>query len=343
MKNLTFKPKQVTKKLLAILPERAREVLVKRYGLGSSVHRETLEAIGDSYGITRERVRQIENYALSSIRRHSVYGECKAVFDELFEAVDTLGGIVPEEDLLTYLGKDEEFRNHVHFLLVVGDVFFKERENDEFVHRWHIDQPLAEEVHRSLRALYSNLSDSDLVPESDLIDAFLMELKNVNQKYRNEEVLRRWLSLSKRIGANPLGEWGKAESPSVRVKGMRDFAYLAIRRHGSPMHFREVAQTIGDLFKRKAHEATCHNELIKDSRFVLVGRGMYALKEWGYEGGAVKDVIENILRTKGPLTREEIINEVKKERYVKDNTIVINLQNGTYFSKAADGTYSLVS
>lgn len=343
MKNLTFKPKQVTKKLLAVLPERAREVLVKRYGVGASPLRATLEAIGEGYGITRERVRQIENYALSSIRRNSVYEECKPVFDELFSVVDALGAIVPEEELLSYIAKDEETKNHIHFLLVVGDVFTKERESDEFVHRWYVDKPLADQVHTSLRALYENLSDTDLVPESELIDSFLMELKDLNQKYKNEEILKRWLSLSKRLDANPLGEWGKAESPSVRVKGMRDFAYLAIRRHGSPMHFREVAQAIGDLFKRKAHEATCHNELIKDARFVLVGRGMYALKEWGYEGGAVKEVIQNMLRTKGPLSRDEIIEEVKKERYVKDNTIIINLQNGALFKKDEQGKYTVAT
>lgn len=342
MKNLTFKPKQVTKKLLAVLPDRAREVLVKRYGLGVSVRRETLEAIGEGYGITRERVRQIENYALASIRRNSVYEECKAVFDELFGVVDALGSIVPEEDLLSYLSKDEEIKNHIHFILVVGDIFIKERESDEFVHRWYVDKPLAGQVHSSLRALYANLKDEDLVPESELLDAFLLELKDLNQKYRDEEILKRWLSLSKRIGANPLGEWGKAESPSVRVKGMRDFAYLTIRRHGSPMHFREVAESIQSLFKKKAHEATCHNELIKDGRFVLVGRGMYALKEWGYEGGAVKDVIENMLRTKGALTRDEIIEEVKKERYVKDNTIIINLQNNSLFKRNEEGRYEVV-
>ena len=123
---------------------------------------------------------------------------------------------------------------------------------------------------------------------------------------------------------------------------MRDYAYLAIRRHGSPMHFTEVATEIENLFHRKAHVATCHNELIKDDRFVLVGRGLYALVEWGYVGGMVRDVIREALRKHGAMTRQEIIEKVLKERYVKENTIVVNLENAQYFNKNNEGKYVAV-
>ena len=154
-------------------------------------------------------------------------------------------------------------------------------------------------------------------------------------------MLKRWLRISKNIGKNPLGEWGQAHSQNVKTKGVRDFAYLAVKKHGSPLHFREVASLIEKMFNRKAHIATTHNELIKDKRFVLVGRGLYALKEWGYQTGIVKDVIKEILKKNGPMTRDEIISKVKKERYVKDNTIVVNLQDSRYFKRRSDGKYAL--
>ena len=157
----------------------------------------------------------------------------------------------------------------------------------------------------------------------------------------DEETLKRWLLISKQIGKNPLGDWGPAESPNIRVKGIRDYAYLAVKRHGSPMHFREVAEAIKELFGHEAHIATTHNELIKDGRFVLVGRGLYALSEWGYTSGVVKDVLRQILETDGPLSREEIIDKVRKERYVKDNTILVNLQDPNLFKRLANGTYTL--
>jgi hypothetical protein len=336
---LSFKPKTIVKRLLSVLPERAQDVLTSRYGLGTDTAPVTLEAIGREYGITRERVRQIENYALATIRKSDVFKNERAVFEELRALIERMGAVVPEAELLETLAKDVSTRNHIHLMLVLGDAFIKEKETDEFHHRWHVDQEVADKVHASLRRLYDSLDDDELVEESVLIDTFLNELQDLNQSYKDQEILKRWLTLSKSIGKNPLGEWGRAHSPNVRAKGMRDYAYLVIKRHGSPMHFREVASTISELFKRKAHEATCHNELIKDERFVLVGRGIYALKEWGYSAGPVRDVIAEILVQQGPLTRDEVIEAVRKERYVKDNTIFINLQDATRFGRDPEGRY----
>lgn len=342
MKKITFKPKQVIKRLLDVLPERAQEVVVSRYGLGKGSEKMTLEAIGNKYGITRERVRQIESAALQSIRKSDAFKDEKIIFDELTLVIDSLGGILLEDELLEIIAQDKSTQNHIYFLLVLNDIFKYKKEDAEFRRRWYLEEEHSSAVHKALKSLYQGLSDDVLISESELIDTFLSELKDINQKYRNEEIARRWLSLSKEIGKNPLGEWGVSNSSNVRAKGMRDYAYLSIKRHGSPMHFSEVAKTISELFKRKAHIATCHNELIKDKRFVLVGRGLYALSEWGYTKGVVKDVISDILEKKGPLTRKEIIDKVSRERYVKDNTILVNLQDSNFFKRDKDGRYSVV-
>ncbi len=341
MATIQFKPKQTTKKLLSALPDRAREVLIKRYGLGKDTEKMTLDAIGKLYNITRERVRQIENYALTNIRKSDVYKTEKASFAELESLLHSLGGIVVEEDFLGHLAKDKSLQNHIHFILVIGEGFNKKKEDNEFKHRWHVNDELAKQVENSLRKLYSNLSDDDLLPESEIVNKFLGHLEEVSEKYKNQEIIKRWLSLSKNIGKNTIGEWGVAHSSNIKTKGMRDYAFLVIRKHGSPIHFKEVAKQITQVFKKKAHIATTHNELIKDKRFVLVGRGLYALREWGYISGVVKDVIKNILEKHGPLTKEEIIEKVMKERYVKENTIMVNLQNQKHFKKTKDGKYDI--
>lgn len=339
---IMFNPKQVTKRLLGVLTERAKDVVVNRYGLGTSTSKMTLEAIGKKYGITRERVRQIENYSLGNIRKSKEYTKEKKAFDEIKDYIKSLGSVVSEHDLLNHISKDKSVQNHAHFLLVVGEDFRKDKEDDEFNHRWHIDPKLSEKVHDSLRKLYSSLSNDDIIPEADMVAAFLDHVKDLSEEYKKEEVIKRWLSLSKKLGKNSLGEWGKAESSNINAKGMRDYAFLVIRKHGSPIHFREVAHSIEKIFKKKAHVATTHNELIKDSRFVLVGRGLYALAEWGYMSGVVKDVIKKILDKEGALTKEEIIDKVLKERYVKENTILVNLQNPKFFKKDKQGKYSVV-
>lgn len=341
MSTIKFKPRQVSKKLMSSLSDRSRAVIENRYGLGKSAERMTLEAIGKHYGITRERVRQVENHSIATIRKSKQYVEEKEAFEEMEQLVHSLGGIVVEQDLLDHISKDKIIQNHINFLLVIGHPFKKIKEDDDFRHRWYVDEELSDKVHISLKRVYENLKDEDLIPETEMIKSFMNHIKDLAEKFKNEEMIRRWLSISKKIGKNPLGEWGKTSSPNISAKGMRDYAFLVIRKHGSPIHFKEVAKTISEVFKKKAHIATCHNELIKDPRFVLVGRGLYALSEWGYMSGVVKDVIRKILEKHGPLTKEEIIDKVMKERYVKENTIAVNLQNPKYFKKNKDGKYTV--
>lgn len=339
---ITFKPKQVTKKLLSVLPPRAKDVLEKRYGLGATAETYTLEAIGKIYGITRERVRQIENYGIQAIQKSDVYNEFAETFTELQGALHSLGGVISEQDFFNELSKDPSTRNHIYFILVVGDPFTRIKEDTSYNYRWSVEKKLSDTVEKALKNIFESLEEDELVSEDEILARLKGELGELEERYRDEKILKRWLAISKQIDKNPLGEWGHATSPNVRAKGIRDYAYLAVKRHGSPMHFKEVADAIKSLFNKKAHVATTHNELIKDKRFVLVGRGLYALSEWGYSAGVVKEVLRQILNTHGPLTREEIIDKVRKERYVKDNTIIVNLQDGTLFKKLADGNYILV-
>lgn len=339
---ITFKPKQVTKRMLSHLPERAYEVITNRFGLTTDAQRKTLEAIGQKYGITRERVRQIENAALALIRKSQAFKDEKAVFEELKKLIHTLGAIVSEQELLNHLSKDKLTQNHIHLYLTLGEDFTKHKEDDDFKTRWSVDDEVSEEVHKSLRNLFANLSDDELVPEAELVARFLDEVKELSEQYKNEEIAKRWLSMSKTISRNPLGEWGKSTSSSIKTRGVKDYAFLMMRKHGSPMHFREVAKAVAATFDKKCHTATCHNELIKDPRFVLVGRGIYALSEWGYKSGVVRDVIKELLKKNGPMSKEDIVDQVMKERYLKKNTILVNLQNSKYFKKNKSGLYSAV-
>lgn len=341
MPKITFKPKQVTKKILSPLQDRAYDVVVSRFGLGDDAERKTLEAIGELYGITRERVRQIEASALNTIRKSGEYKSEQNTFAELKNIIKDLGFVVSEDELLDNVTKDQATQNHIHLYLVLGDEFTKYKEDEHFKARWSIDDEISETVHDSLRELYTGLSDDELVSEGEMINRFLDKLKDLNNEYRNEEIARRWLSMSKRIARNPLGEWGKSDSSNVKTRGIKDYAFLMMRKHGSPMHFREVAKAITNTFAKKCHTATCHNELIKDTRFVLVGRGIYALREWGYSVGVVRDVIKDIIKKEGPMSKDQIIERVMKERYLKKNTILVNLQNPKYFKKNKQGLYTV--
>lgn len=337
---LNFKPQNSSKKLLKGLKERDRYVLESRFGL-SNTKKKTLESIGQEYDITRERVRQIQDAALKAIRKSDSYDEAREIFDEIEVLINELGGIVSEDNFLKEVHEDELMQNHIHFHLVIGDNFKKHKEDKKFKSRWSVDGELAKKVHAALEKLHGHVTEEELLSEEQMILKFLDRLDGVEDGFVDSDIAERFLDLSKLVDKNPLGDWGLTASQNVSVRGIRDYAYLIMKKNGSPMHFREVAEAITETFDKKAHPATTHNELIKDNRFVLVGRGMYGLQEWGYRSGVVKDVIRDLIHERGPMTKDEIIESVLKERYLKENTILVNLSNKDYFKKDEDGKYIL--
>ena len=150
-------------------------------------------------------------------------------------------------------------------------------------------------------------------------------------------------SVSKQL-ATLNGLWGLVSWPMVNPKNIRDKIYVILKENGKHMHFNEIAEAIkkSDFKRKDVTTQAIHNELIKDKRFVLVGRGIYALKEWGYKKGTVADIIADILRKEGgALHRDEIVKRVLQSRYVKETTILLNLQGKPQFKRVAKATYGL--
>ena len=151
------------------------------------------------------------------------------------------------------------------------------------------------------------------------------------------------LAVSREIKQNVFGKWGLAGWSDIKPRGTREKAYLVLKTADKPLHFREIADLIdsyGLQKKKKSHPQTVHNELIKDKRFVLVGRGIYALSDWGYKRGTVKEVITEILRASDkPLSREEVLEKVLQIRQVKKSTVIINLN--TFFARIGKNAYTV--
>lgn len=166
-------------------------------------------------------------------------------------------------------------------------------------------------------------------------------LAALNASFSLKQILNH-LNVAGRVKKNRFGKWGLVGWMEVSPKGTREKVYLVLKEHKRPLHFTEVAKLIDQhlLAKKgkKAHPQTVHNELIKDQKFVLIGRGIYALREWGYYEGTVKDVLKKILEEKKkPLKREEIMEEILKMRKVKETTVMVNLNNEALFEKVESG------
>ena len=161
--------------------------------------------------------------------------------------------------------------------------------------------------------------------------------------FESPSQIRGLASLSKKL-ANLKDVWGLAKWPTVNPKNIRDKIYVILAGNGKPMHFSDISKAIkeSDFKRRNVTTQAIHNELIKDKRFVLIGRGIYALDSWGYSKGTVSDIIADILRKAGePLHRDEIVKRVLKSRQVKETTILLNLQSKAMFKRVAKATYTI--
>lgn len=337
---MTYDIKTASLAILACLPKRSAAILEKRFGLGKSGKRFTLEAIGNSYGITRERVRQIESDGLNRIRKAVVFNDLQPLFSVFTEYIKQQGGIVAENQLFSHFSGGDISPEAVRFLLTLHPSVIYRGESDIWHSRWGLDGTVMDLVERALDRVASAVElKNGTVTYDELADMMRRELATESVPTPSNDILSAYVGISKQVGKNYFNQWGHTSSSLVRPRGVRDLAYLVFQQTGAPMHFSTAADHIRKVVApRRVHAQTVHNELIKDKRFVLVGRGMYGLAEWGYEHGTVQDIIARILSL-GPLSKGALVEKVLSKRQVKENTILINLQNRKYFKKFPDGTY----
>lgn len=337
--NLPIGLEEATKILLKKLPSRRmKDVVEKRYGLKGG-KRKTLEAIGKEYKITRERVRQIEADAMKHLSREEHLKEIEPTLQVLEAHFRDHGGVLAGHYFFNML-PNPRASAHAAILLTVSNAFSELPETADFHGRWAVDKKNAELAEKIISSSHNHLSQiGHPLPAEELQKIIAKNSQEHAEKELSQEVRDAYLASSRKIKQNPYGEWGLASWSTINPPGVKDKSYLVLAKSGKPMHFREVASAINSLGgnRRKAHPQTVHNELIKDNRFVLVGRGLYALKEWGFEPGTVRDILVGIFKKAGrPLSKEEVIKSVLEKRFVKPPTILLNLQDRSLFRRVND-------
>jgi len=271
------------------------------------------------------------------------------IIDWAYNYLDSAGGIRREDLFLKEAAsvvfpnvKQEKAQNFLSLIFSVSEKFNFLEENKELQKSWYLKDENKEKALQFLKYIEKEVKNFGH-PLGDEKFAELIREASIKHNIISENVALSYLDISKKFGKNILGEFGLVNWPEINPRGVREKAHLIFKREKKPLHFVELANLINNVpqWPRKVHCQTIHNELIKDQRFVLVGRGTYALKEWGYEEGTVSDVIKNLLLKKGPLEASEVIRLVKEQRFIKENTILLNLQDKNLFCRLSDGRYIL--
>lgn len=319
--------------------DREREIISRRFGLYD--RKETLEQIGELLGITRERVRQLEKAILIRLKHAAEKNlpNIDTIEKEFIKHLSEMGRAARVADLAKKVGDsgDDRDKAHVAFLSTLAPNLAVIDENDDY------HQAVSIKEHLDEKKLKEKVTEVVKAIKEHGKPVTISELHASLSGYEHPENVRALASISKSL-ANLKDQWGLIKWPLVNPKNIRDKIYVILQEQNSPMHFSEIAEKIKDSdFKRKdVTTQAIHNELIKDARFVLIGRGIYALKEWGYQKGTVADIIAKILKkNKEPMHRDDIVREVLKSRQVKETTILLNLQGKPQFKRVAKATYEL--
>ena len=335
--------------LVKNLTPRNRDILSRRFGLKKG-KKETLESIGKSYGITRERVRQIEETTLAQLVKATQNNlELGKYVSLAADIIAKSGGIIKEKDLFREFGGSSEenvVNSSLAFVLRLNRELVRVPENDKLYAFWALNKEHADSFVDTVSSVAHLLDrQKKILPESDFYNFVKTSgLPGIAGQNLSDRHVQLCLSISKDLDKNIFNQVGLVSWPEIKPSGVKDKAYLVLKREESPKHFAEIAKLINTsgFSGKKANVQTVHNELIKDGRFVLVGRGIYALSEWGYKPGTVKDVLVDILRkSPKPMSRNAILTKVMGTRMVKENTVLLNLQDSKTFSKKDDGTYTL--
>lgn len=325
----------------SIEQEREREIITRRFGLYE--RKETLEQIGELLGITRERVRQLEKAILIRVKMMAERGDLPDITASekvIVRTLSDLGRVASIQDLTdTILGKksDARERAHIAFIAELAPHLTVINETDNYHHGVAIseygdEKKIRKQVDEIVKAIKAHKQPLSIEELHDKLS------------YEHPNHVKALASISKHL-ANLKDMWGLTKWPTVNPKNIRDKIFVILSEAGKPLHFSEIADAIkeSDFNRKDVTTQAIHNELIKDKRFILIGRGIYALDTWGYSKGTVTDTITDVLKKAGePLHRDEIVRRVLESRQVKETTILLNLQSKPQFKRVAKATYTLV-
>jgi len=317
--------------LLSDLPERSQEIMKKRFGLIQEKP-QTLEKIGLDYGITRERVRQIMIDALKKVSQKKNDPAFKQAEEKIIFTIGENSGIIKETEIVEKLSHGDYREANSLIMFCECSEKIKITEEKEIKKSWFLNSEVIENAKKSIAT-----AEDFLKKESKLLSSeeMVKKAEHAKEKFSKQEFLD-YLGISSKIEKNKFQKWGMSHWMQINPKGTRERIYAVLKEKNKPLHFTEIARFIDEygFSKKKAHVQTVHNELIKNDHFVLIGRGIYALKEWGYAKGTIKDVLEKIFKkSRKSLSKEEVVEEVSKVRQVKKTTILINLNNDKFFAK----------
>ena len=329
---------ELMKQLLGLLTEKEQDIIERRFAIGQE-SRETLDRIGKSYSITRERVRQIEFVAIKKLARIAQDPSMRLIHDLAYSVLVENGNVMAEDLLVSGMLKNIANPknidvNAMKLAMRVSDKFIKQEKNQFFRAFWRTSNLSLPEIKTAMKNIRKTLEKKGRVMKFEETTESLKKLHPGNMVRSLFYV--DWSFMETEDG------WGLKTWRFINPRSIKDRVLITLKNIEKPLHFTDIMKHVLEGFpgKKSVTPQAIHNELIRHDEFVLVGRGLYGLKEWGLAAGTVCDLIRSVLvENKSPMKRQEIIKAVLKKRDVRIGTISLNLQKYPFFSRVGRAVY----
>ena len=273
--------------VLNTLKVQEEKTFLQRYGLINE-DRLTLEDIGSQMGVTRERIRQIEQKTFRKLRHPTRLSKIKNLYYQIL--IINKGCILIPRSILNI---------HINTIVLIFVI---------------------------LSVPYRDINEGLIIGGENIItscfDKKMFLHKEVNLQMIREQLGRIgywWLGDedSKRILEGVQKIIAKRQLKYHRV-------YITLKTLGKPSHFSEIAIKHNEIFpeyygsKHNIHASLCYYQ----EHFVWTGKlGIYALPEWGYERPQMglhktcyKIVNEQYKKTKKPVEYSFVLSQIHKYR-----------------------------
>lgn len=333
--------------VLSSLSEKEKNVITRRVWI--SGEKETLQSIGNSFkpAITRERVRQIEDAGIRKIWRIIKATELTYIQDQARDFLSLHGGIMTKEKLINTLIREASLSgdlNHSILEVIIHSDYDISKSKPKLGVKTYfflpsLNKKLIDPVHKE--ALKILAKKKDVMERKELFSA-TMDMLKWKFQWLTPVLVDSILEVFEDIIKWEETLIGLTKWKILNPKTLKDKAIYVLKKERIPMHFIDIANKITSYLGEKVKVNTIHNELIRNEEFVLIGRWIYALKEWGFKPGTVLDVIMEILKkNNAPMSTENIVAKVLKVRNVKKTTIYMNLQNKKIIERVWRNYYQL--
>ncbi|MFA6024609.1 MAG: sigma factor-like helix-turn-helix DNA-binding protein [Candidatus Gracilibacteria bacterium] len=338
-----IKLRELVRSLLIVLSDKEKYIIKSRFALDTK-KKQTLEEIGDHFGVTRERVRQIEKTALRKLERNAQNTNIKILTEFSKALLDKEGGIARDsyfKELLMRIlpNVGEQEIQDLHLALNLDSDISFEPNTLKFHPYWRLSTFSDEKVRKVTSSAVKTLQKTKHVLSIDKLAEKINESLKLNLP---ENTIANILRASKdcKFTENGIGLFTWRH---IHPRTLKDKIFFILHHEKKPLHFEKIAELIqtGKFDSKRVNVQAVHNELIRNDNFILIGRGIYALKDWGYKTGTVADVVSEILLDGVPRSREEITKAVLDQRHVKTITIYLNLKNKNQFSRVGRDKYTL--